>query len=176
MKRRRIAGKAAGSAPNPAGSPGEEEDGYAACRARLAASEAAFAEQGGRLAAAESALAASEAASSELRAANEALAREHAALKQEHEAALASLASSEAEKRARLAASGAGSSSVLRRSSPVDVELCPFLARRRDFGAELPAGVLLALMDRVPSSQCASFEISSGASRLLLIYVCLMFI
>ena len=114
MKRRRNAGKA-GAAPAP--SDPAEGDGHAACRARLAASEAekdglraALSEQGGRLDAAE-------AAAAELRAANEALAREHAALKQDH-------------------------------------DVCLFFARRRDFGAELPAGVLLNIMDRAPSSEC----------------------
>ena len=122
MKRRRNAGKA-GAAPAP--SDPAEGDGHAACRARLAASEAekdglraALSEQGGRLDAAE-------AAAAELRAANEALAREHAALKQDH-------------------------------------DVCLFFARRRDFGAELPAGVLLNIMDRAPSSKCASVEILAG--------------
>ena len=119
----------------------DKGDGHAACRARA-----------GDL---ESRLAASEAASSELRAANEAL-----------EAALASSEAEKGELRARLAAFGAGSSSVSRRSAvwPVEVEVCPFLARRRDFGAELPAGVLLALMDRAPSSKCV-FPLNSPRGR-----------
>ena len=161
MKRWRFAGEAASAAPTPSSASGEE-DGHAACRARLAASEAAFSEQGGRLVISQAALAAAEAAASELKAANEALAREKKAL----EAALASAEAEKGELRARLAAFGAGSSSVLRRSAPrpVHVEMSPFLARRRDFGAELPAGVLLALMDRAPSSKCAFLEILSGGS------------
>ena len=32
--------------------------------------------------------------------------------------------------------------------------MCLFFERRRDFGAELPPGVLLNIMDHAPSSKC----------------------
>ena len=152
MKRRRNVTPAAAASPSGAIDPAAE---LALSRARVGELEATEGELRARLAAAE-------ATAFELRAANEALAGE----KEEIEEALASAEAEKGELRARLAAFGAGSSSVLRRSAPrpVHVEMSPFLARRRDFGAELPAGVLLALMDRAPSSKCAFLEILSGGS------------
>ena len=164
MKRRRRADKEAAAGPDEAGG------GHAACRerageleARLAASEAALSEQGGRLAsaattegelraslaAAEAAaaeqggrLAASESAAAELRAANEALARERAAVKGENAAALAS-----AQEQAELAALGGG-------FAHLDEAVEKGRALRRDFGAELPPGILLHIMDRSPDRKC----------------------
>ena len=138
--------------PSSAAGGSDEGDGHAVCRARLAAAEATEGELRARLAAAE-------ATAFELRAANEALAGE----KEEIEEALASAEAEKGELRARLAALGGGSSSSgLWNSVPVNVELCPFLARRRDFGAELPAGVLLIIMDRAPSSRCLPLKSLRG--------------
>ena len=105
-------------------------------RVRLAAAEAAASEQGGLLSSAEAErdelrdrLVESEAAASELRVANEALARELAVLKKEH-----------AELRGSHAAA-------------------LFDWRPRDFGAELPAAVLLNIMDHAPDGRCVNVRL-----------------
>ena len=123
-------------------------------RASLAASEAASAEKGGRLAEAEAALSEQRgrlaaADDAELRATSEALAGEHAAEAREHAAVLAS-----SREQAALAALGPGASSF----GAVEAALraARFLERRRDFGAELPALVLLNIMDRAPNRKCVS--------------------
>ena len=183
MKRRRRRADKEDPSDPPPGVPDESVGGHAACRARadeleaaaselrgrLAAARAALSEQGGRLAAAAATegelraslasaeaaaaeqggrLAAAEAAAADLRAANEALTREHAAV----------LASSR-EPQAALSALGPALS-----FSAVEAALrtARFLERRRDFGAELPAGVLLHIMDRAPDRKCVSAGIFFG--------------
>ena len=134
--------------------------------ARLAAAEAALSEQGGRLAAAattegelRASLTAAEAAASELRDVNEALSRgacslerEHAAEAREHADVLASFR----ELQAALSALGPG---VSIGAVEAALRTARFLERRRDFGAELPAGVLLNIMDRAPDCKCVVVEI-----------------
>ena len=127
MKRRRRADKEAPAVPA-AGGPGR---GHAACRARagelearLAAAEASASELRGRLAA-------SEATASELRTSNEALARDLASAREQ----------------AELASLGGGFSHL---GEAVEKGR----ALRRDFGAELPPGVLLLIMDRASDRKC----------------------
>ena len=195
MKRQRPADEAA-AAPTPPPSATDGKDGHAACRARagelearLAASEAAFSEQGGRLSSLETRLAALEAvvsggrlapsvesavaaeqggrlapsdpaAASEPGPVNEATVGDMAP-KMGLEARLTTVEAEGGELRAALSVQGgrlAALEEVCGLGPPeeevVDPEpvLCPFLERRRDFGAELPAAVLLLIMDRVSSS------------------------
>ena len=84
--------------------------------------------------------------------------------------------------RARLAAAEAAASelraaneALAREHAAVKKEhgVCLFFERRRDFGAELPAGVLLNILDHAPDSKCVGFPIINR--MLLVIYILLFF-
>ena len=47
-----------------------------------------------------------------------------------------------------------------------------FLERRRDFGAELPPGVMLLIMDRAPGRKCVSAGIWGGGRGLGVLVTC----
>ena len=85
----------------------------------------------------------------------------------ELEARLASLEAHFSEQGGRLAATEAAASELRAANEALARELaavkkahdvCLFFERRRDCGAELPAGVLLNIMDHVPDIKCVSLS------------------